>query len=261
MTNQTINQTIVAQTIETLKGISIDKRKKYFITVDVETTGGLAEKIVYDLGFAIHDRKGEILFEKSYLIDEIFNDEKLMSTAYYAKKVPQYRKDLENGLHELTNFATAREVFMLACAYFKPKTVMAYNLNFDMDALQKTAKRLMNRDKFLDVRVGHIEPKDIWSYACEVLFSQKSFAKFAFENGLYSQAGNYKTSAEVAYAYMTSNPHFEEQHTGLEDVRIEVEIFARCERQNKKHEAGILNHPWKLVTATHGKIVLEKKED
>jgi len=257
---QVLDMVKVNEEIEALKALKVDKRKKYFITLDVETTGGFVQKIVYDLGFAIHDKKGNIVYEKSFLIDEIFNDEQLMAGAYYAEKVPMYRQQLADGQHELTNFATAREILILACQRFKPTVVMAYNLNFDMDALQKTAKRLLKRDKFLDVRVGLVEPKDIWSYACEVLFSQKSFAKFAFKHGLYSDKGNYKTSAEVAYAYMTNNPSFEEEHTGLEDVRIEVAIFARCEKQNKKHESGVLSQPWRLVTNTHGKIVLEKDD-
>lgn len=245
---------------EELLTIKKDNRKKYFVTLDVETTAGFVRKLVYDFGFAIHDRKGNILFERSFIIDEIFNDKKLMSTAYYKEKVPMYLEGIQNNEFVVASFEEVREVFMLACSYFEVSTIMAYNVNFDMDALQKTSKELLGRNKFLDTRIGKVDVKDIWSYACEVLFSQKSFAKFAFAHGLYSEKGNYKTSAEVAYAYMTNNPTFEEDHTGLSDVRIEVDIFARCERQNKKHESGILPHPWRIVVNTHGKVVLEKQE-
>lgn len=255
-----LNLQVVQQAREEMLNIKKDNRKKYYLTVDVETACGFDNPAVYDLGFAVHDKKGNILFERSFLINEIFNNEQIMHTAYYKEKVPMYRQQLAEGLHTLTTFELAREVFLSAIAYFGVTTIMAYNLKFDMNALQKSSKRLLNENKFTDVRAKDVELKDIWSYACEVLFSQKSFPKFAFENGMYSEAGNYRTSAEVAYAYMKRKPNFVEEHTGLADVRIEVEIFAKCEAQKKKHEAGILNHPWRLVTNTHGKIVLEKNE-
>lgn len=247
--------------LQGLKDIKIDGRKGYYITLDVETAGGLDEKIVYDLGFAIHDKKGNIYYSRSLIIDEIFNDTKLMNTAYYSTKVPIYKKNIAKGKHEVVSFLQAREIVLEAIAHFKPKFVMAYNLNFDMDALSKTAKRLLGLNKFLDSRAKGIVPKDIWSFACEVLFSQKSYAKFAYENKLYSKAGNYKTSAEVAYAYMINDGSFVEEHTGLEDVLIEVAIFARCSRQNKKHLSGILSNPWKLVTKKHGKVEAPKEND
>lgn len=234
---------------------TIDKRKNYYLTLDVETAGSFKQKLVYDLGFAIHDRKGNIIEERSFIIEEIFYNKDLMDTAYYKEKVPTYERDIVRGLHDVVPFDYARNVMLNMIEHYNPKFVMAYNLNFDMDALRKTAKHIMGLDKFLDNRAKGIVPKCIWSYACETLFKQKSFAKFAFENGLYSEAGNYKTSAEVAYAYMTGNASYEEEHTGMEDVRIEVEIFARCERQHKKHESGILSHPWRLVSKEHGKVV------
>lgn len=40
--------------------------------------------------------------------------------------------------------------------------------------------------------------------------------------------------AEVIYRYLTGNIDFIESHTGLEDVMIEKEIFAHCNRQHKK---------------------------
>ena len=35
-------------------------------------------------------------------------------------------------------------------------------------------------------------------------------------------------TAEVIYRYLTQNLDFEEEHTGLEDVRIERKIFEYC---------------------------------
>ena len=39
-----------------------------------------------------------------------------------------------------------------------------------------------------------------------------------------SEKGNYLTNAESCYAYLTQNEDFEEEHTALADVEIEIEI-------------------------------------
>lgn len=241
----------------------VDKRKKYIMVMDVETAGGLEKKLVYDLGFAIADKKGNIIESRSYLIEEIFEDTNLMNSAYYSEKVPSYRKELAEGKHELVSFWKAREELLLMAEHYGVQTFSAYNLNFDMSALKNTTNYLMSGRKshkgkysFLTPTFKHAELLCIWSLACEVLFSQKSFAKFAFKNGFYSEAGNYRTSAEVAYRYMTNDPDFVEEHKGLEDVKIEAEILGRCFKQNKKYLSGIISHPWRLVTNEHGKIVL-----
>lgn len=51
--------------------MKIDKRKKYFITLDTETTNnnfesGFNDGLVYDLGFTITDKQGNI-YEKGLL--------------------------------------------------------------------------------------------------------------------------------------------------------------------------------------------------
>ena len=53
----------------------MDRRKKYYLVVDVETANSTQEALVYDLGFAICDKKGNIYVEKSYVITDIFFDE------------------------------------------------------------------------------------------------------------------------------------------------------------------------------------------
>jgi hypothetical protein len=46
--------------------------------------------------------------------------------------------------------------------------------------------------------------------------------------------GRVRATAEILYRYITLNTDFIEDHTGLEDVLIEKEIFAKCMAQHKK---------------------------
>lgn len=224
----------------------IDRRKTYYLLIDVETAGGLDNPLVYDLGFAITDRKGIIYEEQSFLISQIFNDTNLMATAYYKEKIPQYKLDLEQGKFNLSSWEKAINKMNELAVLYQTKVVAAYNLAFDQRAMSNTHKYLGYSDKVLSPNLKGIKPLCVWGLACETIFSQKSYSKAAISNNWISPAGNMRTSAEVAYRYIADNPDFIEEHTGLADVRIEAQIMADCFRQNKKISKGIISHPWRI---------------
>ena len=78
--------------------------------------------------------------------------------------------------------------------------------------------------------------------ACQVLATQKTFLK---EN-VINEKGNYITNAERLYHYITKDLDFKEKHTGLEDVRIESQIMARCFKQHKKMSKNIYRACWDI---------------
>jgi hypothetical protein len=63
---------------------------------------------------------------------------------------------------------------------------------------------------------------------------------------MISPAGNLKTSAEVAYRYITKNADFSEEHTGLEDVRIETEILRKVLKGRMKYDTAINAGCWRI---------------
>ena len=82
--------------------------------------------------------------------------------------------------------------------------------------------------------------------ACQTLLNTTTYVKFALANGLESDKGNILTSAESCYKFLTNSVDFEESHTGLEDVRIEVEIMAKCFATHKKMDKRINSACWRL---------------
>lgn len=225
----------------------VDKRKKYFMVLDVETAGSLAKPLVYDLGFAVCDKKGNVYERRSFVISEIFDNTKLMQSAYYASKLPIYYKGLETGAFTKVTFLEARHEFLQLMAKYDIQTVCAYNLMFDMRALKSTTEYLFGvGKKFLTTEYKDVDLLCIWSFACEVLYTQKTFSKTAVEQGWITEAGNMQTSAEIGWRYISKDFQFIEHHTGLEDVEIECQILARCIAQHKKHESGIISHPWRI---------------
>ena len=51
--------------------MKIDKRKKYYLVLDVETANTLEQPLVYDIGYSVVDKKGNIYFSKSKQIQII----------------------------------------------------------------------------------------------------------------------------------------------------------------------------------------------
>lgn len=226
----------------------IDKRRNYIMVVDVETAGGLDNPLVYDIGYAITDKQGNIYETRSFIIDEIFSNKKLMSTAYYSIKVPKYIIDIANGTRTVVPFLEMRDDFIALAEKYNIKTLSAYNLMFDTRALTNTIRNITKepKAKFLPRSLKDVKMMCIWCLACEVLYTQKTFGKVAIRNNWVSPVGNFRTTAEVGHRYITGNTDFEEEHTGLEDVLIEIGIMAYAFRQNKKRIGGVFANPWRI---------------
>lgn len=225
----------------------MDRRKNYYVTLDTETCGSLGEPLVYDIGYTIHDKKGVIYEKRSYVIREIFFGEwRKMKTAYYANKIPCYRTGIKEGKWEVKSFWEIRkEIFSLMKKY-NVKAVIAYNAGFDIRALNTTINFL---SKFEEKQTFFNEKVDIWcswGMACETIFKQKTFFKIANNHSWVSEAGNVRTSAEIAHRYINREFDFEEAHTALEDALIETSIFAKCMAQHKKMNKNIIIMPWRI---------------
>ena len=226
----------------------IDRRRKYYIIVDVETAGGLGNPLVYDIGFAITDKHGNIYEKHSYMIKEIWENRALMLSAYYAEKIPKYEKDILNGTRKIVTFMEMRNIMLSEMRKYKVQVFGAYNSIFDTRALTSTMRFLTNnkKAKFLTEEFKNIEQLCIWCLACENLYTQVSFREMAIRNNWLTDANNFKTSAEIGYRFLTGNTEFIEEHTGLEDVLIEIQIMAYALRQNKKRIGGVFGNPWQI---------------
>ena len=66
-------------------------------TADEKKTIAIAKPLIYDIGWVITNRKGEILDSKQFLIAETFAVPSVFNTAYYAEKRPIYLDMLRRG--------------------------------------------------------------------------------------------------------------------------------------------------------------------
>ena len=221
-----------------------DKRIHYYLVLDTETTNGLEQPVVYDIGGCIADKQGRIYEKFSFVIRDIFVYERtLMQTAYYANKIPEYVESIHKGERQMIDFYQARRYILNLMQKYNVHDVAAYNAYFDRNALNLT-QRWLTKSKyryFFPYRTNFV---CIWNMACQTLCQRKTYKDFCEEHNFTSNrkgeptARNYSTSAETVYRYLILNPEYEEEHKGLEDVYIETEIMRRCFAAKKKMPYG-----------------------
>lgn len=214
--------------------------------IDTETANGLEAPMPYDIGYIIFNDEGEILVERSFVIAEIFLDRELMASAYYAEKVPQYWNDIELGKRQLVRLCTARRIICKDIKTYGVKWVGAYNMGFDRRAV-KNDIRFITASALRWFFPYNMEYFCIWNMACTSILQTSEYINFCETNGLISAKGNPLTSAEAVYKYLTGDADFEESHTGLEDVRIEYEIFQAVIKSGKEYDDSVKGAPWMKV--------------
>ena len=215
-----------------------DKRKSYYLTIDTETANTFDDPMIYDLGGAIHDRKGNVEETFSLIIYDVFcADRELFNTAYYAEKRPLYEQGIFAGLHKIVTIQTARRIIAQLCDKYKVKAIIAHNAQFDYRATNRTL-RYVTKSKYRYFLPYGVPVWDTLKMARDTICKQKTYKRWALANGFCTQSGQPRATAEILYRYITQDEFFTESHTGLEDVLIEKEIFAKCMAQHKKMRRG-----------------------
>lgn len=214
--------------------MKIDRRKSYYLTIDTETANGFDDPIVYDIGGCIHDKKGNVYETFSYIIYETFcTMQDLMQTAYYAKKIPMYKKQIASGQRTIVRYATAKKKIHELCKKYNVKAIIAHNARFDYRSTTRT-QRYITKSKVRYFLPYGIPIWDTLKMAQDTICKQVHYKEWAYLNGYLTKNGRVRATAEILYKYISGDNNFIEDHTGLEDVLIEKEIFAHCMAQHKK---------------------------
>jgi hypothetical protein len=212
----------------------MDKRKSYYLTIDTETANGLDDPMMYDIGGAIHDRKGNVEETFSFVIYDVFcADRELFNTAYYAEKRPMYEQQIAAGSRKIVSIYTAKRHIAELCKKYNVKAIIAHNARFDYKSTNGTM-RYVSKSKVRYFLPYGIPMWDTLKMAQDTICKQKTYQRWCEANGYLQKNGKVRATAEILYRYITCNNDFIEDHTGLEDVLIEKEIFAKCMAQHKK---------------------------
>jgi len=214
------------------------------LVLDTETCA--LQGHVYDVGYTIANKRGEIVLTRNWLVQEIFTDASKMMGAFYARKLfSHYAPMLGRGDVELVPWNDIVAIMRGDIAEHGVNILAAYNLGFDRRVMRQTHGLLGDGSPIFGAGTKQL---DLWQFACETKLSQKAYKRIAEENGWVSSAGNIKTGAEFAYRFCSGDFGFIEDHTALSDALIETKIMADCFATKRKIPYGIVNgSPWRIV--------------
>ena len=216
----------------------MDKRRSYYMVLDTETANSLDDPLMYDIGGAIIDKRGHVYESFSFVIYDVFcADRALFDTAYYAEKRPLYEAQIADGSRRIVGIYTARRHVRALCEKWNVSAIIAHNARFDYRSTNLTLRYLTKSKARYFLPYG-IPVWDTLKMAQDTICRQPTYIRWCQRNGYTQRNGKPRATAEILYRYIKQDEDFTEDHTGLEDVLIEKEIFAKCMAQHKKMRRG-----------------------
>ena len=257
-------------------------RKKFYLTLDTETATlpfanemcktakekqkvAIAKPLVYDIGWVITDRTGNVIKSENYLIQETFFVPNIFNTAYYCNKRPIYMDLLAHN--QIKTGCWNQVIEILLSDLEMCDMVTAYNACFDFkkaipfteryiqhlysadynqwekDQRKKCEKIIRGNDEsenpeylepYFELRGKHFPIADLWGIACARLININKYRNYCLDNKLLTASGMYfKTSAETTFQYLMAQHDFAEDHTALSDSLIEAQILTKALKKGK----------------------------
>ena len=206
--------------------------------IDTETTNDIDTPIVYDVGYQIFNANGDVLCERSFVNADVFCDKQMMESAFFADKIPNYWKEIKEGSRILKTWFNIKKQIAKDCKEFKVTIACAHNALFDNRALNTTQRYITTSKNRYFLPYG-IEWHDTLKMARQVINPLKKYTKFCDTYGYKTKNNQNRLTAEILYRFISGDNDFVESHTGMEDINIEKEIFARCMRSHKKIDKAL----------------------
>lgn len=195
------------------------------LVLDTETLG-VFDPSVYDLGYLIYDTETQkVVVARDYITQEIYDNPSKMKTAYYANKMPIYESRLASGYCKKTKWTYILRMLQRDINKYEPYNLYAYNSAFDTRAIAKTCEIFGTKNPTANGIV------DIWKGLTDPHITEtQEYKDFCKKNGFMTKHKKPKcqAKAETVYRYLRNQVDYEEEHTALEDSKIELEILLKA---------------------------------
>lgn len=193
------------------------------VVFDTETTS-IEKPFVYNIGYTIFDTDSrEILLKEDFVVEQVWHNRELFTTAYYADKREQYISRLKGRTcrMEKLGYITRRMYYLFK--EYEIEMAFAYNSPFDVGVFEWNCEWFKVINPFDNINIY-----DIRGYVMNKIAFTPDFQAFCDKHEYYTETGNYSTTAETLFRYIAQDTEFVEEHTALADSLIELEILCRC---------------------------------
>ena len=190
------------------------------VVFDTETIG-LDKPWAYNIGYVIYDTEtGEILVAKDFVVEQIWHMTPLFETAYYADKRPLYVSRMRGKKCIMKKFGHITQEMVRDFKKYNVELAYAYNSSFDDRVFTFNCDRFMCINPFDNINI-----LDIRGNVHNRIAFRDDFQNFCEQNNLFTDSGNYSTTAETVYRYISKNMEYTEEHTALSDSLDELRIL------------------------------------
>lgn len=186
---------------------------------DTETTS-LDKPFCYNIGYQIVDTEtDETLIARDFVVEQVWHNLPLFSSAYYADKRPIYVNRMRSRAVIMDKFGYICRQMIRDIKQYEVAHAYAYNSPFDEKVFNFNCDWYKCSNPFDTVQIH-----DIRGYAHQFIVDEKYLA-YCEEHELFTDTGNYSSTAEAVYRYISGKDDFDEEHTALSDSVIETEIL------------------------------------
>lgn len=193
------------------------------VVFDTETTS-LEKPFVYNIGWLIYDTEEQkVLIKHDFVVEQIWHNTELFTTAYYANKREQYVSRMRGKTCRMEKLGYITQLMCREFKQYDVKGTYAYNSPFDDKVFNFNCDWFKVINPFDDIPIY-----DIRGYVHRVIAYDPEYQKFCEENSYFTESGNFSTTAETVYRFLTQNREFIEAHTALADSEIECDILNYC---------------------------------
>ena len=220
---------------------------------DTETTS-LEKPFCYNIGYVIvNTDTNETIIERDFVCEQVWHNPMLFTTAYYADKRDIYVASMRQRKTKMDKFGYVCQQMIRDIKNFEVASAYAYNSPFDEKVFNFNCDWFKCNNPFDNVPIF-----DIRGYAhhfiCDGIFKDWCETYEAF-----SESGNYSTTAENVYRYITNDINFIEDHTALSDSKIETTILLFALEMGA--EIGTDYKPFRTIARPQKKTFTVKKNN
>lgn len=193
------------------------------LVFDTETTN-LEKPFCYNIGYVIANTETkQILCKRDFVVEQTWHNLELFSSAYYADKRDLYVSRMKAQATKMDKYGYILRQLRTDIKAFEIAQAYAYNSPFDEKVFNFCCEWFKCGNPLDTVKVF-----DIRGYVHKAIAFSPLYQKFCEENSLFTESGNYSTTAESVTRFIRNDLDFTEEHTALADSEIELDILFAC---------------------------------